>query len=233
MTFPEFGCLVYIALSFSGVDFGLGGPGLHALSGILIANASHLLSTLVLYKTTLLVFKAPVEKAANMALLTAYLHILSPAGLFLSAPYGESLFSLLSFAGSFLYIWSDQKLAGGRVLWSNTATLASAVVFSASCMVRSNGILNGVLFLHDFVLQIAAVAVRSNGEPKSMLLRFLRIGVLGSGGLIIGLGFAAPQVIAWKDYCTEGNSRPWCFDIVPSIYFWVQGHYWYVYSIPT
>lgn len=224
---------MYIVLSFSGVDFGLSGPGLHALSGILIANASHFLSTLVLYKTTLLVFKAPVEKAANMALLTAYLCILSPAGLFLSAPYSESLFSLLSFTGWFLYIWSDQKLAGGSVFWSNAATLASAVVFSASCMVRSNGILNGVLFLHDLVLQIAAVAFRSNGEPKSMLPRFLRIGVLGVGGLIIGLGFATPQVIAWKDYCTEGNDRPWCSNVIPSIYFWVQDHYWYVYSYPN
>lgn len=167
-----------------------------------------------------------------MALLTACLHIISPAGLFLSAPYGESLFSLLSFTASFLYIWSGQKLAGGSVFRSSTATLASAVIFSASCMVRSNGILSGLVFLHDFVLQTAAVVVGSNGEPKNLSLRLLRIGVLGAGGLIIGMGFAAPQVIAWKDYCTGGNNRPWCSDTIPSIYFWVQGHYWYAYSYP-
>lgn len=173
-------------------------------------------------------FKTPVGGATNMAFLTACLHILSPAGLFLSAPYSESLFSLLSFTGSFLYIWAGQKLAGGSVFRSNTATLASAVIFSASCTVRSNGLLNGVLFLHDFVLQIMAVVVGSSREPKNMLSRLLRIGVLGAGGLIIGLGIAAPQVIAWKDYCTEGNNRPWCSNTIPSIYLWVQDYYWYV-----
>lgn len=167
-----------------------------------------------------------------MALLTACLHILSPAGLFLSAPYGESLFSLLSFMGSFLYIWSGQKLVGGSVFRSNTATLASAVVFSASCMVRSNGILNGILFLHDFVLQVMAVVVGSNSKPENLLSRLLRIGILGAGGVIIGLGIVVPQAIAWKDYCTEGNNRPWCSKTVPSVYLWVQDYYWYAYSYP-
>ncbi|KAL0640855.1 ER membrane glycoprotein subunit of the GPI transamidase complex-like protein [Maublancomyces gigas] len=216
------------ALSFVGADFGLEAPELHALSGILIANISHLLSTLVLYETTLLVFKTPVEKAANMAFLTACLHIISPAGLFLSAPYSESLFSLLSFTGSFLYIWSGQKLAGGSVFQSNTATLASAVIFSASCMVRSNGLLNGIIFLYDFVLETTAAVVGSNREPKNIFPRLLRIGVLGTGGLIIGLGMVPPQVIAWNDFCTGGNNRPWCSRTIPSIYFWVQDYYWNV-----
>lgn len=72
-----------------------------------------------------------------------------------------------------------------------------------------------------------AVVVGSSREPKNMLSRLLRIGVLGTGGLIIGLGIAAPQVIAWKDYCTEGNNRPWCSNTIPSIYLWVQDYYWY------
>lgn len=229
---PELGCGcgMNAVLSSIGVNFGLKTPFPHALSGILIANISHLLSTLVLYKTTLLVFKTPVDKAKAMAFLTACLHILSPAGLFLSAPYSESLFSLLSFTGTFLYLWSGQKLDGGSIFRSNTVTLASAVIFSASCMVRSNGLLNGLLFLHDFVLQIAGMIIGAKREPKNLLMKLLRIGVLGAGGLVIGAGIAAPQVIAWRDYCTEGNNRPWCSKAIPSIYFWVQGHYWYANS---
>lgn len=72
-----------------------------------------------------------------------------------------------------------------------------------------------------------AVVVGSSGEPKNMWSRLLRIGILGAGGLIIGMGIAAPQVIAWKDYCTEGNNRPWCSNTIPSIYLWVQDYYWY------
>lgn len=217
------------ALSSIGVTFGLQPPYLHALSGIFIANISHFLSMLVLYKSTLLVFKTPAESAQNMAFVTVCLHILSPAGLFLSAPYSESLFSLLSFTGTFLYLLSDKKLADGSLFWSNMATLGSAVIFSSAALVRSNGLLNGIPFLYDFVHQIV-VATRASGEPRKLFPRLVRIGMLGLGGLTIGVGVVIPQVIAWRDYCTEGSSRPWCSKTVPSIYLFVQGHYWYVYS---
>ncbi|KAH0607565.1 uncharacterized protein H6S33_002599 [Morchella sextelata] len=161
-----------------------------------------------------------------MAFITACLHVVSPAGLFLSAPYSESLFSLLSFTGSFLYLWSGRELEAGNIFQSNTAALASAIIFGLSCMVRSNGLLNGIFFLHDFILQIYGVITGANGKSNTLFSRLFRIGILGAGGLIIALGLVLPQAIAWKDYCTAGSNRPWCSNTFPSIYFYVQDYYW-------
>jgi phosphatidylinositol glycan class V len=46
--------------------------------------------------------------------------------------------------------------------------------------------------------------------------------------MLVGIGFAAPQVVAYIEYCTGGKSRPWCTRLIPSIYSWVQDHYWEV-----
>ena len=35
-----------------------------------------------------------------------------------------------------------------------------------------------------------------------------------------------PQAEGYLQYCTGGNTRPWCNRWLPSIYAWVQEHYW-------
>ncbi len=62
-----------------------------------VAHVSHLLSVVVLYRLGKLVWAD-----GRLAFLAASLHIFSPAGLFLSAPYAESTFSLLSFVGFYI-----------------------------------------------------------------------------------------------------------------------------------
>lgn len=158
-----------------------------------------------------------------MGLLASLLHIISPAGVFLSAPYSESLYSALAVTGYYAYALgyrSQEKECARKCL----LTLVSAVFFSAACLVRSNGVLNGALFLIDFGLESL------NWMRSPSIGRLLRIVTLGVSGLTVGAGLAFPQLLAWKQFCDVNSlSRPvWCMRTVPSVYTWVQDHYWCV-----
>ena len=83
-----------------------------AYIGILISNACHLLSVLVLERLARLLAPPPFPK--DVSFVSAALHVLSPAGLFLTAPYAESLFSLLSFVGCLLYVFSRERPGARR-----------------------------------------------------------------------------------------------------------------------
>ncbi|KAI5859070.1 GPI mannosyltransferase 2 [Tricharina praecox] len=185
------------------------------ISAVLLSNACHIASVFVLYKLAFLFSKSP-QRAHVLAWVTSVLHILSPAGLFLSAPYSESLFSLLSFTGAYLYALSMKAVGSQQHMRGNSLTLCSAIVFAAASTVRSNGLLNGILFLFDFV-------------PALLSFDLVRVVVLGVGGVLVGAGVALPQYIAWGEYCISTPPlRPWCTKLVPSIYTYVQDVYWNV-----
>ncbi|KAA8910240.1 GPI mannosyltransferase 2 [Sphaerosporella brunnea] len=209
-----------IAATRRGMAGELTPPYPEIISAILLSNACHFASVVVLYKLTLL--SSNSRRAKKTAWLASAFHILSPAGLFLSAPYSESLFSFLSFTGSYLYQWSSVATRSGQHLSGNAVTLCSAIVFSVACTVRSNGLLNGLIFLLDFTSEV------NNLTKELTLRRLIRVFILGVGGLVLGAGVVLPQYIAWKEYCTEGSLRPWCTKLVPSIYSYVQDFYWNV-----
>ena len=90
-------------------------------------------------------------------------------------------------------------------------------------MIRGNGLLSGILFAWD--------AVEALFDPLRLFKDMNQLGAFlatGLAGLLVGVGFAAPQVVAYVQYCTNGNTRPWCEKIPPSIYNWVQSRYWEV-----
>jgi Gpi18-like mannosyltransferase len=201
----------------SGEDFAP--PYQEIISAVLLSNACHFASTIVLYKLTLLCSNS--RRSKELAWLASALHVLSPAGLFLSAPYSESLFSFLSFAGSYLYQRSSIAMQSGHYLSGNAFVLCSAIVFSTACTVRSNGLLNGVLFLFDFASELNSFRERLRVQS------LIRVFVLGIGGLLLGSGVILPQYIAWKEFCTSDMlTRPWCTKLIPSIYTYVQDFYW-------
>ena len=192
-------------------------------SALLLSNICHLASAVLLYELTLLCSNGSRDshRSQLLALLSAILHVLSPAGLFLSAPYSESLYSFLAFAGTYLYASSLAAIESKRHISGNLLTMLSSIVFSVACTVRSNGLLNGVMFLLDF--GVATTSCLREGKPSS----FVRFFVLGLSGLAVGLGLAAPQYLAWKEFCTNTSQlRPWCSRSFPSIYAWVQDYYW-------
>ncbi|KAF2089459.1 glycosyltransferase family 76 protein [Saccharata proteae CBS 121410] len=202
---------------------GLGVP--HVWAGIAVANISHALSVLVLYALVALLLPEGGQK--RTALVTALLHLFSPAGLFLSAPYGESLFSLLNFLGMLLYVKACNfghdipafKTSVAHFVYMNCAGLC----FAFATLIRSNGLLSGLIFAFD---ALAAVPLLLN---RSTIARGLQLGFgAACAGAILATGFVVPQFLAHAEYCGGTEPRPWCTRIPPSIYTFVQEHYWNV-----
>jgi phosphatidylinositol glycan class V len=94
--------------------------------------------------------------------------------------------------------------------------------FAISTLTRSNGLLHGTIFLIDAFLTLRTLLV-----TRKAIDLFHLLGIIIAGSLI-ALAFALPQAIAYTEFCTASNSRPWCTRTLPSIYFWVQKHYWNV-----
>jgi phosphatidylinositol glycan class V len=192
---------------------------LESLVAICIAHTAHLLSVLVLFSLTRAIFASPVNSV--FPLTASLLHILSPAGLFLSAPYAESSCALLSFLGCLLFMKSrvsrGQHTAGHDLL-----VVAAGLTFGIAATFRSNLILNGLLLLEEALRTLYYLRYEFN------LIKVRRLIATGLGGLLVGVGFVLPQYIAYREYCAPSNiqSRPWCERALPSIYVFVQSYYW-------
>jgi phosphatidylinositol glycan class V len=163
-------------------------------------------------------------QSTKFAFITACLHVFSPAGLFLSAPYGESTFALLSFSGYLIFVKSF-NFRGQITAHQDILIVAAGLVFGSATTIRSNGLLNGLLFLEEAIRTIYSM---KNGLTVSVIRRLIATGI---GGVCVAIGFAAPQIIAFREFC--GNHTPdnqpqriWCKDTLPSIYGFVQSHYW-------
>ncbi|KAF1984174.1 glycosyltransferase family 76 protein [Aulographum hederae CBS 113979] len=198
------------------------------IAGTLLATLSHFLSVFVLYHLILSIFQPTCRPAASheaLAFTTAALHVCSPAGVFMLAPYGEASTSLLSFVGLLLYTrgaWHDMNGAavGFGYLW---LTIAAGISFGLATTIRSNGILYGIPFLWDFL------AIFSRPRDLFTASAIFRLTVLGISGLAVAVGFVLPQWTAYTQYCyTDSDVRPWCTKLPPSIYTFVQEHYWNV-----
>lgn len=196
---------------------------LEGLIAVVIAHTAHLLSVPVLFRLTSAVFAEP---SAWLAFTAASLHIISPAGLFLSAPYAESSCALLSFIGCLLF---TKSLGGnGPVTASHDVlVLLSGVFFGIAATFRSNGILNGLLLLEEALRTLWSL---KHGVRVSSFRRLIATGL---GGLCVAVGFLLPQYIAYTEYCGNSgiNTRTWCKRTLPSIYTFVQDHYWYVFKL--
>ncbi|TID15101.1 glycosyltransferase family 76 protein [Venturia nashicola] len=193
--------------------------------GIILANVSHLLSVFVLYRLALDLPLCKKASTSSSAFVAATLHILSPAGLFLSATYGESTFSLLNFLGQSLYVSSYNTSSKSHGVKNDILLVLAGICFCLSSMVRGNGLLNrvGIPILNTKV--VPAIFRDAMHDFPSR-----RVPATVIAGLLVGIGFATPQYVAWGDYCSAGvaDKRPWCNKIPPSIFSWVQKEYWLV-----
>ncbi|CZT15454.1 related to GPI mannosyltransferase 2 [Ramularia collo-cygni] len=193
----------------------------HALSGIIISHISHLLAVLCLYKLT---FEILSIRNGEIAFTAAFLHIISPAGLFLSAPYGESTFAAAHFAGQLCYVLARKNVtatpAGAFLL-----LLLSGVLIGFATTIRSNGLLTGSIFFWDaisFIPQLRDIITRRNFRALTFYAGIV------AAGILIGAGYIIPQALAYQEFCTADNIRPWCEKGLPSIYTFVQERYWNV-----
>ncbi|CZS74683.1 unnamed protein product [Fusarium graminearum] len=185
-----------------------------ALVAIAISHVSHLVAVLALYQLTIVLCND-----RKLACLASVVHVLSPAGLFISAPYAESPFACMSFVGNLLYAISLKSSPDS--LKRNLAVVGAGLSYGISCTLRSNGLFGGVLFAVETVKCLLALR---NGFSISKILRLVAPLI---GGILVAVGFVAPQVLAWMRYC-NGNEeqRAWCGHRIPSIYTFVQAEYW-------
>ena len=133
----------------------------HALSGILTSHISHLGAVITLYSLVLRIIPAEQERKREVAFIAACLHTVSPAGLFLSTPYGESTFAFTTFLGTLCYIRAQEQhyLPSQQSHLTRPAwILLSGISFALSTLFRSNGLLHGTIFLSDAIFRAARVS---------------------------------------------------------------------------
>lgn len=196
-----------------------------ALMGVAVAHASHWIAVMALYKLTTVLSSNRNNSGADrqtprLALLASLLCIVSPAGIFLSAPYGESPFSALSFAGVLVLALAYRHASGS--LTRSAGVLVAGAVLGLATAVRSNGLAAGLVFAVEALRAVAAFAKRPGFTPV------VAAGAAGLGGILVALGSVIPQYVAYNIYCAGplGPLRPWCENTVPSIYSYVQDVYW-------
>jgi len=103
-------------------------------------------------------------------------------------------------------------------------TLVAGISIGCATVVRSNGILGGLLFLYDAVLQV--VHLLRDGISTKGVRKLLALGV---GGALVAFGAFLPQYEAYQGFCradVQHERRPWCDHAIPSIFAFVQQHYW-------
>jgi phosphatidylinositol glycan class V len=195
----------------------------YLVAGIVVSNVCHLLSVLVLYQ--LLTITAGPQQKYQIAFVGAVLHAMTPASLFLSSPYAEAPFSLLNLTGMLLYARS-RILAQTQQpnLREDAHKLGSGVLFGFATLMRGNGLLSGLVLVYDVAHYLPRVC-----SMQLAVHDVRRIIVTCLAGVVVAMGFFLPQYIAYVDYCTgdrSADSPPWCKKTIPSIYSWVQSHYW-------
>lgn len=174
---------------------------------------------------TLAIATRPVStQAMRIAFISACLHTVSPAGLFLSAPYAESSFALVNMSGYYLYAVGLRAHYTGRAKLRDTAIVLSGLLFGVAATLRSNGLLNGLIFCYDLIT--CFITSLRFGDLIKDLRKSVFVVIAGS---LLGIGFIYPQYLAYGVFCYPSESRyqrSWCANRVPSIYTWVQAHYW-------
>lgn len=189
------------------------------LVAVTVSTGNHLLSVIVLYHLVL-----RLQATWEASFVAACVHIFAPAGIFLSAPYTESSFSLTNFLGMLLYAMSGAGADPGSFTARRRPSLvvAAGIAFGVASMFRSNGLLNGIVFATHILRHLPYLFA-----SKTRLQSFTQCLVGTLGGLANLAGFVIPQIVAYKQFCHGSvDDSEWCHQTIPSVYSYVQTRYW-------
>ncbi|KAL8796240.1 MAG: hypothetical protein Q9195_001355 [Heterodermia aff. obscurata] len=171
--------------------------------GILLAHVSHLLSVLLLYDMSRSICnRGADDERTKFAFVAALLHVVSPAGIFLTAPYAESPFALLNFLGCYFYLKVYDDRATSNSLGRGLSRLASGLCFGIATTFRGNGLLSGCVFAYD--VSVIAWEMLSSRKVLNYLHDFSF--TVAAGGMV-ALGSLVPQLLAFNEYCLKIITR--------------------------
>lgn len=196
-------------------------------NGIILAHCSHFISVLCLWQVTSIITKHDARYTGQQILpfLACCLHIVAPAGIFLSAPYTESPFSALNMFGFWMYLKARSMESRESLVTECLLSIAAGASFGAATIIRSNGVLSGLPFLLDaFRYSYEFISIRQLDRSMQRLLALLVSTIVA--GLLVAAGFILPQYIAYKQYCLGEGKQSWCLNRLPLIFSYVQSHYW-------
>ncbi|KAM5504446.1 ER membrane glycoprotein subunit of the GPI transamidase complex-like protein [Microsporum canis] len=145
-----------------------------AVAGVILSHLCHYLSVLVLYKLSQATFKSDRSNSNALPFLASALHIITPAGAFLSAPNGEAPFSFLNFLGYYTFITGLNDERQGSYCLRDLKLLSAGALFAAATTVRSNGLLSGLLFVYDAVFGLQQII--THGLSWHVLRRLAMVG---------------------------------------------------------
>ena len=194
------------------------------LAAALQSHAFHLLSTLLLFLLTYINLPGEATWRRLTAFVASCLYIVSPAGLFLSAPYSESTFAFFNFLGMICVSRLRPRSGSLPDTYRQTvSTILSGLFFAIACMIRGNGILSLLVYIEPGLILLNELLAGPLRLPA-----FVKLVGVGLAGLLGLSGFVLPQFLAYRKYCQSDVRRPWCDNFIPSIYSFVQEHYWNV-----
>ncbi|TPX55947.1 hypothetical protein PhCBS80983_g04916 [Powellomyces hirtus] len=174
------------------------------LAGLIISNASFVGAAVVLYR-----LGCRILRDERLAFRAAILFTITPAGLFMSSIYTESLFALLSFSG--------------MLYFTKSRYLPAALLWAAATSVRANGMLHAGFFVWEFI--VLPISSQKKVDIRALILGTVR--AAGYGAIAIA-PFVAFQMYAYNLFCQRSGvaQRSWCGRQLPLIYSFVQKEYW-------
>ena len=237
--FPFLPSCIRLSASFLRTVLGetaFGEEALLLLAGTIVTHLSFIAAALMLYELSLKVFEKE-HFAANSSILFCF----SPASIFFSAIYTESLFAFASFACMYCFVSSDKSLqfsAFSAAAWF-AAGIASATVATA---IRSNGIVLAAFGLHIIARRLWMSCKRLSFRRFylcSTLKTWLEL-IAVAGLATVACTFVSFPYIRFQNYghqlychhknldnTSAQNIRPWCEqEGISNLYAFVQKEYW-------
>ena len=162
------------------------------------------------------------EKLAQKA---ALLFIISPASIFFSAFYTESLFCFFTFLG-YYFLYKDEPFTYKNL---SLATL----FFCLSGFIRSNGNFYILLIGYRLLHRLIESALKSDFSLNKKVFEGFKIIAIGIVILILmNIPYVVVMRMPWKTYCKDfieypGAEKPsFCNSMIPNAYTYIQDKFW-------
>mmetsp|Transcript_7565 Transcript_7565/g.14101 ORF Transcript_7565/g.14101 Transcript_7565/m.14101 type:complete len:305 (-) Transcript_7565:604-1518(-) len=195
---------------------------MHLIAAYLISWCAFSLAVIYIRELSLVILKN--ARKANSATM---LFLLSPAGVFFTAIYTESLFALLSVAGMF-YLWrhcaliDSEKHEQPAYQVPAIDRVYSTILFALATATRSNGSLLAIFPVYIFVHNVF-VNLNRHGGKQHILLEAMSLSV----SLLVHWmpSFAYLSYVGGK-FCSLEEPSDYCDNLFPNVYSFVQAKHW-------